>query len=320
MQIERESEHNPILRQSHSCFAGDAMADVVAGASFNIQQIESGNFQADLFATTLGNGLFSGGDYSRSVLTEGTFSEDHMVFGFLHETSAPGTLNGTTFNKHNILLASEGAPIDYVMSTGSQWSAFQFKREDLMKTGVSLPKEGSQMFQLHPETERIFISEMNAIADYLHKSSDTQLPMLNAEILYNHMLSRYASVIEDTHYQTPLKAKDSAHLAKKIHHYLQENASFPIQMIHLAELIDKGERTVERIFKQYFSISPYTYLKIHRLHLVRQQLISQGNFPAQNITAVAMNNGFMSMGYFSKEYKKLFNETPTETMKKTSVF
>ena len=140
--------------------------------------------------------------------------------------------------------------------------------------------------------------------------------MVNPDILYQHLVSRFSYVLEETKSVTPLKAKESALLAKKIYHYIHEHASFPIQMIHLTALIGKSERTVERIFKQYFSLSPYAYLKVHRLHLIRNKLYELAPNSASNITHIAMENGFMSMGYFSKEYKKLFNETPTETLHK----
>ena len=43
--------------------------------------------------------------------------------------------------------------------------------------------------------------------------------------------------------------------------------------------------------------------------------MKQEDLNAINITQVAMENGFMHMGYFGSEYKKLFNETPTDTWK-----
>jgi AraC-like DNA-binding protein len=35
-----------------------------------------------------------------------------------------------------------------------------------------------------------------------------------------------------------------------------------------------------------------------------------------NITHIAMANGFMQMGYFASEYKKMFGETPSETLRR----
>ncbi|MEA3455016.1 MAG: helix-turn-helix domain-containing protein [Campylobacterota bacterium] len=89
-------------------------------------------------------------------------------------------------------------------------------------------------------------------------------------------------------------------------------------MIHLTELIGKSERTVERIFKKYFNLSPYTYLKIHRLNRIRNYLIQANNPSTVNITHTAMANGFMHMGYFASEYKKTFGERPSDTLQRVS--
>ena len=90
----------------------------------------------------------------------------------------------------------------------------------------------------------------------------------------------------------------------------------PLQMIELTALTGKSERTIERIFKKHFGIAPYAYLKIHRLHLIRNKLIDARESIAVNIGDIAMENGFMQMGYFGSEYKKLFNETPSQTLQR----
>ncbi|HHO65519.1 MAG TPA: AraC family transcriptional regulator [Epsilonproteobacteria bacterium] len=310
----QEKTPNPIQRTSLDCFDGDAMTAMIEGTSLNLYQVEKGAFETHLFSSTLGNGLINGGYYSRSVLTEGILSQELMSCSFLNNTSKPGILEGKPLEKNNILLSAEDAPLDCVMAAESQWTSFQFKREDMLKTGLTLPTEGSLVFKLSPEAEEKFLTEMNQLLHYIQQTDEAN--MVNTDILYQHLVSHFSYVLEETKSVTYLKAKESTLLAKKLYHYIHENASFPIQMMHLTELIGKSERTVERIFKQYFSLSPYAYLKVHRLHLIRNKLLSMSTDSSTNITHIAMENGFMSMGYFSREYRKLFNETPTETLNK----
>ena len=150
----------------------------------------------------------------------------------------------------------------------------------------------------------------------MEETKDTLKTSINTELLYNHILSIYADALNQTTSLTHLKRSESILLAKKIYQYIHDNATEPIQMIHLTQLTGKSERTVERIFKKYFGVAPYSYLKLHRLHLIRSQL-KKGNPSTLNITYLAMENGFMQMGYFGSEYKKLFNETPSETLRRS---
>ena len=125
--------------------------------------------------------------------------------------------------------------------------------------------------------------------------------------------SIYASALDHIKDVSPLKRNESFLLSKKILTYLKNHADQPIQMIELTVLTSKSERTVERIFKRYFGIAPYAYLKLHRLHLIRHQLL-QGK--DSTIGDIAMKYGFIQMGYFGNEYKKLFNEMPSQTLRK----
>ena len=55
------------------------------------------------------------------------------------------------------------------------------------------------------------------------------------------------------------------------------------------------------------------YLKQIRLKKVFDSIKNQ---PTQNITEIALNNGFLHMGHFSKDFKIMFNETAKQTAKR----
>jgi len=136
---------------------------------------------------------------------------------------------------------------------------------------------------------------------------------INTELLYHHILGIYANALDDIKDVAHLKRDESLLLSKKILNYLKDHADQPIQLIELTTLTGKSERTVERIFKKYFGIAPYAYLKLHRLHLIRYQLLKT---EGSTIGDIALKHGFTQMGYFGNEYKKLFNEMPSQTLRK----
>ncbi|MFJ2691774.1 AraC family transcriptional regulator [Pseudomonas sp. NPDC087336] len=65
-------------------------------------------------------------------------------------------------------------------------------------------------------------------------------------------------------------------------------------------------------FKKHMGMSPMAYLKKLRLSEVRKKLLKGGR--GINISTVATEWGFNHLGRFASEYKKLFNEMPSETM------
>jgi len=307
---------SPIQKQTLTCFDSDQLRDVIKGASLDLHQAGKGYFQADLFHASLGKGILDSAHYSNSILTEGTISQDNMSFGFIHDSRDESIFNGNILRKHDVLMGDEGGPMSSCMAEDSHWSSFQFKRDDLLKLGIKLEKDNNKIFHFNKEMKEDLSYKLGGILNYLEKESDEKIAQINKEFLYHHILGIYANALDHTKDISHLKRDESLLLSKKIRTYLNNHVGKPIQMIELTALTGKSERTVERIFKKHFGITPYTYLKIHRLHLIRKQLLQRDESLNTNIGDIAMENGFMQMGYFCSEYKKTFGETASDTLRR----
>ena len=68
-------------------------------------------------------------------------------------------------------------------------------------------------------------------------------------------------------------------------------------------------------FKQHFGMSPLAFRKKYRLEEVRRNILRSGS--RSSISGIAMDWGFTHLGRFSIEYKKQFNELPSETLKRS---
>ena len=293
----------------------DQLSDVVKGASFEIEQLENGNFHADLFSAAFIKGGLDRGRYNRTTLTKGVFSEEYMTFGFLLDAHEETCFNGKTLQKYDMMLGNENLTVDYYLPPDSTWTTFQVKRDDLYKTNIILPHRESIVYILDKKIKSTFARKVSNIFALVEGMSDNPDASPNSELIYNYLLSLYAYAIDQGSSCVHLKRNESLLLARKIYAYLHEHAAEPVQMIHLTHLTGKSERSIERIFKKHFGISPHSYLKLHRLHLIRHKLMEQNRMDPSTITSIAMDNGFMHMGYFGSEYKKLFNEMPSETLK-----
>ena len=65
-------------------------------------------------------------------------------------------------------------------------------------------------------------------------------------------------------------------------------------------------------FRKYLGIAPMTYLKQVRLLGVRRDLLKQQNH--RSIAEIATAWGFNHLGRFSSDYRKLFDEVPSQTL------
>jgi AraC family transcriptional regulator, ethanolamine operon transcriptional activator len=77
--------------------------------------------------------------------------------------------------------------------------------------------------------------------------------------------------------------------------------------------INCGARTLINYFHSLYGMGPIRYLKILRLNRVREALRARTR--SVTIFNVAADYGFWHMGHFSTQYRALFGETPSQTLR-----
>ena len=86
------------------------------------------------------------------------------------------------------------------------------------------------------------------------------------------------------------------------------------ELAQLCRIANISVRTLEYAFKERYGIAPTTFVKRWNLNTVRRQLLAAN--PAEtNLSAVCQRFGFLHQSQFAADYKKLFAELPSETLK-----
>lgn len=84
-------------------------------------------------------------------------------------------------------------------------------------------------------------------------------------------------------------------------------------MQELCQAARVSERTLQYSFLEYFGVTPKTYLKAIRLNGVRKSL-RRADPATTTVTEVAGQWGFWHMGQFAADYRKQFDELPSQTL------
>ena len=96
-----------------------------------------------------------------------------------------------------------------------------------------------------------------------------------------------------------------------IRQYPQQNLTIE----QLCSLIGCSARSLHLGFKERYGMAPGQYARILALNAVRHKL---GRLqPGENISEIAMAWGFYHLGRFSQQYKQLFTELPSVTIKRS---
>ena len=99
----------------------------------------------------------------------------------------------------------------------------------------------------------------------------------------------------------------------KVLDYLQDHSHDPVRVRDICESTGIPIRTLDRAFKEHFGVSPKSYIKQRQLSGVRSDLVSRT--AGCRISDVANKWGFWHMGQFARDYRKLFGELPSATIR-----
>lgn len=94
----------------------------------------------------------------------------------------------------------------------------------------------------------------------------------------------------------------------------------PDEPLHVASLccaLAVSERTLRKAFHKIYGLPPYRHLRFLRLSQARGALLAADG-QVVTVTEIATGFGFVELGRFSVEYRKVFGESPSKTLQRTS--
>jgi AraC-like DNA-binding protein len=91
----------------------------------------------------------------------------------------------------------------------------------------------------------------------------------------------------------------------------------PLHIPALCCTLAVSERTLRKAFYKIHGLPPCRYLRMLRLSQASRALLSADS-KLVTVTEIAACFGFVELGRFSVEYRKVFGESPSQTLHRTS--
>jgi len=108
--------------------------------------------------------------------------------------------------------------------------------------------------------------------------------------------------------------RDENSILKEARGLLEQSLDFDLKLSDTAAHLGISQRTLEYTFKHNLGMTAKNYLQILRLHAIRDEL-KLADPRVTKVSNIALKYAFFHMGHFASEYKKLFGESPVETLK-----
>jgi AraC family ethanolamine operon transcriptional activator len=117
-----------------------------------------------------------------------------------------------------------------------------------------------------------------------------------------------------------IKTEETRHLKsdraiRLVLDYVNSAPSDEITAVELCTLADCSQRWLEQSFKTRFGVTPKAYVKYLRLARLRSDLQQASCGERQTVFELASVYGFWHMGQLAGDYRKVYGELPSDTLK-----
>lgn len=105
-------------------------------------------------------------------------------------------------------------------------------------------------------------------------------------------------------------------VVRRVEQHLLADLATPQTVDDLCDIGNTSRRTLEYSFRDYFGTSPKRFIKALKLNAARNDLMA-ANYGTEQIVEIASGLGFTHMSQFSTDYRQMFGEKPSETLRRS---
>ncbi len=96
--------------------------------------------------------------------------------------------------------------------------------------------------------------------------------------------------------------------------YMRERVHQRIPIADLCRISGASERTLQYAFREAFGLSPTAFMRRRRLAAARREL-GTASARETSVSAVALKYGFLELGRFAVDYRRLFGMRPSDSLR-----
>ncbi|MDR2787855.1 MAG: helix-turn-helix domain-containing protein [Candidatus Accumulibacter sp.] len=171
------------------------------------------------------------------------------------------------------------------------------------------------VFSIGPERKMDFWRHLSRMLENAKRMSEAgSMPEGACNVMEEEILSSLIGLIANSAGTGAPRRSRLNHrkVVSRAREYLLEHPDEVISITELCEYLYVSRRTLQNCFHEVLGVCPVTYLKALRLNAVRRDLKECAR---QTVQDVAAAHGFWHMSQFAADYRRLFHELPSETLR-----
>jgi AraC family ethanolamine operon transcriptional activator len=286
------------------------------------RQIESGHFSGELLMAGNGTALLTRAKLGRKMIQKGATPRGMITIGILADPGISLYWRNIDISGDVLFVFPENGELDSISQDDFDVFAISMAEEKLNQSCnlLELPDiraliNNDEAFLCNPYKLGQLRAWLSSTVHNLASMAGSGLSTAYMQHIEQELADKLISVIADRHQpvrRKSIRKRDIALLTAK--NYIAESDVGTLTVSELCKVAEVSERTLEYAFRERYGLTPKNYLQLHLLNNVRRQLRMADPKNCQ-VTEIARQHGFWHMGAFGADYKKLFAELPSETLK-----
>ncbi len=277
-------------------------------------KMKKGHFEGSISAIHTPRMQFGSTYYSQGFMSRGDFPDGCIVL--VYSTSeAVYNFQNKSISPYEIIMLSKGDEIDMVTSGVIDVRTIVIEEQlfykELYNFFGDIPHTSLQNKRLTIKHDEI--SRFHHTIDLWRNYLTYELPKLTSTPDYSKIESTILQELFNSLSFTSSVKRRKKFQTKAVRDLLHERMAHDIDISILTQELNISESQLHYAFKKDYGITPKKYLQNLRLNAVKKELLLADSKTA-TVNDIAQKYNFFHMSYFSQEYKKLFSETPSQTL------
>ena len=304
-------------------FDPDALLHILDHTEMEHRLLASGDLAAWVQRTMFGDLTISAGDYHFPVCISGCVPHEQLCVGIYNYLAAEVRENYRVVSPDQLLLYAPGMERQCTSLGQMGWTMVMVPLPRLQETAIAVhgaeldwPRQGIRCLDLNPvlaERLRRELRELLRLGKSLSSLPDEGLTdFLASECLIQLLVQAIVNGTESLHSQPALTAGRRRALAA-MEACIRRWKEDPVDELRIRKIAGISERVLELAAREVYGVTPHYWLKLARLNAAYDDLLSGRG---TSVTEVCQRWQFHHHGYFARDYRKLFGEVPSETLRR----
>ena len=295
----------------------------VRAAEVEVLVTGTGKFEAEMVLVDLDHLWMAQGWDSLPRLARTANDPRRAKFEFVSGwNQAPLQYDGAEVSAGEIVVAGLGSVTRERTTGPHKWAAMSLPPQDLAAAGEAIVgRELVAAVDTHvirpPEAKMSRLMKLHEGATQLAKTAPDILALPSvAKALEDELMHAVAWCLAgDMSAGRRLSAGQHRKVIAKFEDFLATKQYEPVHSVEICKAIGCSERTLRNCCHEYFGMGPIHYLLLRRMHLARRALLA-ADAQATTVTTIATDLGFWELGRFSVDYRMLFGESPSSSLRR----